>query len=105
MTDLITDQPDELDHWRHMVNAAIDWQYLIVLSGGMARKSDCEAWLSRRFGIDEYTGRQITNSITSGPVAFTCSSRDGVTWNEMVIGRPAPIAGDYLDIDYDAGKL
>lgn len=87
-----------------ILRAAVDWQYLIVLSGGMARKSDCEAWLTMHFGIDTYTGRQITNTITSGPFYFVIGG-DGVRWQEWVAGRPAPRPEDYPDIDYSVGTI
>lgn len=92
------------EQFNEILQAAIDWQYLIVKSGGMARKSDCEAWLTARFGIDAYTGRQITNTITSGPRYFLCGS-DGTEWLEYNAGRPAPKPEDYKDIDYSVGAL
>ncbi len=76
--------------------AAIDWQYLVVVNHGMARKSDCEAWLMPRYGIDHYTARQITNDITSGDRYFLCG-RDGVQWNQYVANRRAPTLEDYPD--------
>lgn len=92
------------EEYNQITQVAIDWQYLIVLSGGMARKSDCEAYLTKRFGIDAYTGRQISNGITEGPRYFTCGS-SGVDWQEWVAHRPAPMAEDYPDIDYSVGEI
>lgn len=92
------------EKFNEILQAAIDWQYLIVKSGGMARKSDCEAWLTRRYGIDNYTGRQITNTITEVPRYFVCG-RDGTEWIEYNAKRPAPNPEDYQDIDYSVGEL
>lgn len=92
------------ERWNEILRAAIDWQYLIVLSHGVARKSDCEAWLMPRFGIDHYTARQITNTITGGPRYFLCGS-DGVEWREWEAHRPAPKPEDYPDIDYSVGAI
>lgn len=89
--------------YKEMIKAAIDWQYLIVLAGGMARKSDCDAWLMRRYGIDASTARDITNGITEGPRCFTCAN-EGVTWHRFAAGRPAPRPEDYTDIDYSVGS-
>lgn len=88
------------EQYNKILQAAVDWQYLVVKAGGMARKSDCEAWLMPRFSIDHYTARQITNTITGGPRYFLCGS-GGVEWQEWVAGRPAPNAEDYPDIDYE----
>lgn len=85
--------------YEQMKQAAIDWQYLVVLSGGIARKSDCEDWMMKRYGIDEYQARQITNQITDGPRYFT-TSRDGVQWHEWTAHRPAPTLHQYPDISF-----
>lgn len=92
------------ERYNQIKRAAVDWQYLVAKAGGMARKSDCEAWLMPRFNIDHYTARQITNDITSGPVYFWCG-REGTVWNEFVARRPAPKPEDYPDIDYTVTKL
>ena len=102
MTYFLTDLTPE--KFNEILRAAVDWQYLIVQSGGMARKSDCEAWLMPRYNIDHFTARQITNCITGGPRYFVCS-RDGVEWLERAAGRPAPKPEDYPDIDYSVGAL
>jgi hypothetical protein len=83
-----------------ILQAAIDWQYLIVCSGGMARKSVCEAWLIQRFGIDDYHAHWITNMITEGPRCFM-----GSDWFSWIAHRPAPKPDDYPDIDYTVGEL
>ena len=92
------------ERWNEILQAAIDWQYLIVLAHGMARKSDCEAWLMPRFDIDHFTASQITNAITDGPRYFMCPST-GVEWQAWVAKRPAPKPEDYPDIDYSVGAL
>jgi len=90
--------------WNEILQAAVDWQYLVVKAGGMARKSDCESWLIKRYSIEAYTARQITNTITSGPIYFYCG-RDGTQWQTLTAGRPAPRAEDYPDIDYEVTRL
>ena len=92
------------EQWNEILQAAIDWQYLIVLNGGMARKSDCDEWLMQRYGIVSCTAREITNTITSGPRYFICSN-GGVEWMKHNAGRAAPKAEDYPDIDYSKGNL
>ena len=87
-----------------ILRAAVDWQYLICKSGGMARKSDCEEWLAHRYGIDLYTGHQIMNMITEGPRYFCCGS-DATEWSEWNAHRPAPNPEDYPDIDYTVGRF
>jgi len=82
-----------------MKQAAIDWQYLVAQGGGIARKSDCEAWLMTRYRIDDYEARRITNQITDGPIYFFCSS-DGIEWQERTAKRPAPTREQYPEIDY-----
>lgn len=83
-----------LERFEAMKQAYIDWQYLVVVGGGIARKSDGEAWLMARYGIDDYRARQITNQVTDGPTYFTIS-REGVEW---VANRPAPMAEQYPEI-------
>lgn len=92
------------EKYNQILQAAIDWQYLIVLAGGMARKSDCDTWLVTRYGIDAATARSITNTITDGPRYFMCGS-EGARWQEWVAGRPAPRPEDYPNIDYSVGKI
>jgi hypothetical protein len=82
-----------------MLQSAIDWQYLIVVAGGMARKSDCESWMSARYGIDDYTARTITNMISEGPRYFWIED-GGARWDAYTAQRPAPTPEDYPDIDY-----
>lgn len=92
------------EKFNEIMQAAIDWQYLVVKAGGMARKSDCENWLMGRYPIDHYMARKITNAITEGPVYFHCGS-DGTQWNGWVAMRSAPKAEDYPDIDYEVTRL
>jgi endogenous inhibitor of DNA gyrase (YacG/DUF329 family) len=97
--EIVVKDPNRLteEDYEKIKNAAIDWQYLVAIGGGMARKSDCEAWLTQRFGIDGYTGRTITNAITEGPINFYCGS-EGTEW---VLSRPAPRIEDYPDITFE----
>lgn len=102
---------DEQAHYRNILSdlaaekfeamkeAYIDWQYLVVQGGGIARKSDGEAWLTARYGIDEYRARQITNQVTEGPRYFMVS-REGVEWHSWTAGRPAPTREQYPEIEY-----
>lgn len=85
------------EQYQEIRRAAIDWQYLVVQVGGMARKSDCENWLIPCYGIDRYTAHSILNDITDGPRHFYCSA-SGVTWDEWNARRPAPRREDYPDI-------
>lgn len=88
-----------LEKFEAMKQAYIDWQYLVVQGGGIACKSDGEAWLMQRYGIDEYRARQITNQVTEGPRYFMVS-REGVEWQEWTARRPAPTPEQYPEIDY-----
>lgn len=91
------------DQYNEIKQAAIDWQYLVASGGGIARKSDCEAWMIAHFAhydLDEFTARHITNQITEGPRYFMCA-RDGTTWQELVAGRPAPLIEQYPDIVFE----
>lgn len=83
-----------------MKEAYIDWQFLVVQAGGIARKSDGDAWLMQRYGIDEYRARQITNQVTEGPRYFM-TSRDGVEWQEWTARRPAPTPEQYPGIEFE----
>lgn len=99
LTMMISDHHRYLDTLREksfyiMLNAAVDWQYLTVKVGGMARKSDCDAWLMARYGIDECQARDITNTITSGPRHFI-TGNDGVSW---IAARPESKEEDYPEI-------
>ena len=84
-----------------LLDMAVDWQYLTVLAGGMARKSDCEAWLMARTpGLAHIDARSITNTITEGPRYFICRA-DGVDWQEFIAKRPSPKVGDYPDTVFE----
>lgn len=66
----------------------------------MARKSDCEAWLMKRYGIDQSTAHEITNDITESDRSFTID-HTGVYWNEYRAGRPAPHPWEYEGITFE----
>lgn len=87
--------------FNRLLDMAVDWQYLIVLAGGMARKSDCEAWMMARTpGLSHSDARTITNTITEGPRYFICRSQ-GVEWQEFIAGRPAPKFSEYPDTKFE----
>jgi hypothetical protein len=89
-----------LEKFEAMKEAYIDWQFLVVQGGGIARKSDGEAWLMQRYDIDEYRARQITNQVTEGPNYFMVS-REGVEWQEWTARRPAPTPEQYPEIEFE----
>lgn len=72
------------------VHLAEEWIYLTVKAGRMARKSDLDAWLMKRYNLSEYDARQISNQTTEGlrgerrPWAI---GSDGIRW---LANRPEP---------------
>ena len=76
-------------------NAGIDWQFLIIQGGGMARKSDLDAWLMARFGINEIDARDVSNTIEFRNERFYMISSGAVEWYERNAGRPAPLLEQY----------
>jgi ribosomal protein S27AE len=85
--------PAEADkRYSEMQNAAVDWQYFTVKSGGMARKSDLDAYLRARFGLDAAEAHTISNSVESradfiiewGTVRWT-STRPEPTEAEQIV--------------------
>jgi hypothetical protein len=88
------------EQYEQMIQAGIDWQYLIVLSGGMARKSDLDAWLMRRFGVDECEAHGIANAIEYQHRCYWVSNGNGgIAWSEYNAHRPAPTAEQYGGMD------
>lgn len=53
------------DEFQTIWNAAIDWQFLTVKSGRMARKSDLDAWLMQRFGLSLCAAHTVANFVES----------------------------------------
>ena len=56
----------EYQEFIERVHVAEEWQYLVVQSDGMARKSDLDAWLMERYGVSEMDARNISNQTTEG---------------------------------------
>lgn len=89
------------DEYLSMRQAATDWQYLVVLAGGMACKSNLDAWLRRRYHLTAGAARTISNSVSAELPPFQISNQ-GVVWMEARAQRPAPKPADYLDIQASA---
>ena len=80
-----------------LIQLAIDWQYLTIKAGGMARKSDCEDWLMKRTpGLTRGDAHEITNAIEGGARCYTCCP-SGVEWHAENAGREEPRAETYPD--------
>lgn len=74
--------------YQSLVNAAVDWQYLTVKAGGMARKSDLDAWLTSQYGLDQAAAHTISNAAETADRQFMIG-RNEVTWLGK---RPEPVA-------------
>jgi len=88
---------DTLEQWQKQINAAIDYQYLVVKSGGMATKSLVDAFLIKRYGLSESEAHDISNHIEMMPRYFS-TGREGIEWNEYNAKRPEPQLKDYPDL-------
>jgi len=85
------------DEYLAMRQAAVDWQYLVIKAGGMARKSNLDAWLRRRYHLTEYAAHTISNSVDVERHYETRT--EGVVWLAENAGRPAPTFADYPELD------
>ena len=81
------------------VKDAAAWQYLTVKAGGMARKSDLDRWLMKRFNIRAYDARGISNMVEQRyPFAFSTGS-GGAYWKPYCIdGMPEPTSEQYPEL-------
>ena len=79
-----------------ITNAAIDWQFLTAKGGGMARKSELDAWLMQRFCLTMGAAHEVSNFIESRR-AFS-ADRDRLYWHTDETGRPEPQFEDYPDL-------
>lgn len=86
-----------LEEFQNQKMAAVDWQYLVVKSGGMARKSELDAWLMRRYDIDAFSARNISNAIDVEH-CWRIDAENHVSWDRTVAGRPEPRFIDYPDL-------
>jgi len=93
----MTDLSDE--EFSVIWNAAIDWQYLVIQAGGIARKSDLDAWLQKRFNLALVTAHTVSNYVEEK--AFYKLQSGDVIWRESDAGRPAPVLADYNNIQVD----
>ncbi len=80
-------------------NAAIDWQYLVIQAGGIARKSDLDAWLQNRFNLTLAAAHSISNYVESKALYQIRSGN--IAWLADAAGRPAPERSQYPDLDED----
>jgi len=94
--------PDRaVEQWRDRVHLAEEWQYLVVKGGGVARKSDMDAMLMQRFGIDATDARRISNRVTQGlrgerlPWVSPYGDGGAVRWQA---DRPEPTLEQFPDL-------
>ena len=84
------------DEYTAAQQAAIDWQYLTVSAGRMARKSELDQWLMQRYGLDQNAAHTISNSVDD-KIHFRTGAA-GVQWIESAAKRPAPSLASYPDM-------
>ena len=92
-----------LDEYQGIERAAMDWKYLTVAGGGMARKSDLDEYLMAQFNLTQMAAREVTNSLDRYDHFRT--GEGGVFWNEVEAGRPAPKWEDHPELAPPGGYM
>lgn len=90
------------EEYQSIINAAIDWEYLTVKSGGMARKSDWDRWLMERYKLSQADARAISNRAGERISFRTGRRNEPVEWQDST--RPEPQFKDYPEIVSDEHK-
>ena len=91
------------DEYAAMRQAAVDWQYLTVLAGRMALKSQLDQWLMQRYGLTQDAAHTISNS--TDDMMYFSTGEGRLHWSETTAERPAPDWSAYPDLAQAYGQM